>query len=227
MTLPPTFLATSPIVREILAKDIAEWSSEDETEQAPRSDAESEANSDLHPSAEAKLAFHPNGVAYGCGYSVIPLQGLDRPVPNPSEVEESVHAALCLLRDNAILPPKHPRPRPTNILARMSRRIFSTKVVKDHDGPVFPDTAVEATPLLLEGTNEGLLSPAVEDINHCFEDAVAAGAITTTWQREAKTLVQYSIPLICTFLMHYLVTIGSVLTVGRLGMVELAAVNCM
>lgn len=225
LTLPPSFLATSPIVREILTRDIAECSSEDEPEQRRPSDAESDAGSE-HTVAEPKLAFHPNGVAFGCGYSVVPIQGLDKPVPNPSEVEESLHAELSLLRDNDILPPKHPRARPTNLVARVYRRIFSTKV-KDHEGPIFPDIAVETTPLLPEAAPQEVATPPLDEVNQCFEEAVAAGAITTTWQREAKTLIQYSTPLIFTFLMHYSVTIGSVLTVGRIGMVELAAVNRM
>ncbi|KLU92699.1 MATE efflux family protein subfamily [Magnaporthiopsis poae ATCC 64411] len=58
-----------------------------------------------------------------------------------------------------------------------------------------------------------------------MKEAVAAHCIQTTWQRETKTLVQYAAPLIVTFLLHYSVTVASVLTVGRLGMVELAAVN--
>ncbi|KAL2131957.1 hypothetical protein VTI74DRAFT_4412 [Chaetomium olivicolor] len=225
LPLPPSFIATSPIVREILTKDIAECSSEDEAEHSqPSDDSESQAEPDQLHVADAKLAFHPNGVAYGCGYSTVPILGLDRPVPNPHEVEESLQAELSLLRDNAILPPEHPTPRSANVLVRLYRRIFSTRI-KDHEGPIFPNLAVETTPLLPEGAAEPAQTPPPEEVYERFEEAVAAQAIKTTWQREAKTLIQYSIPLICTFLMHYSVTIGSVLTVGRLGMVELAAVN--
>jgi MATE family multidrug resistance protein len=218
--LPPSFLATSPIVREILTRDITECSSEDEAEQADVSDTES-----TPEHVDAKLAFHPNGVAYGCGYSIVPIQGLDKPVSNPHEVEESLHAELSLLRDNAILPPKYPTPRPANVLARLYRHIFSTKL-EDHERPIFQEFTLETTPLLLEEAAEAPQTPSPDEITKCFEEAVASHAISTTWQREAKTLIQYSTPLIFTFLMHYSVTIGSVLTVGRLGMVELAAVNC-
>jgi MATE family multidrug resistance protein len=202
-----------------LTRDIAECSSEDEAEQADVSDTES-----VPEHADAKLAFHPNGVAYGCGYSTVPIQGLDKPVPNPHEVEESLHAELSLLRDNAILPPKHPTPRATNVLARLYRHIFSTKL-EDHERPIFQEITLETTPLLLEEAAEARPTPSPDEISKRFEEAVASQAISTTWQREAKTLMQYSTPLIFTFLMHYSVTIGSVLTVGRLGMVELAAVN--
>ncbi|KAK4096158.1 MATE efflux family protein [Parathielavia hyrcaniae] len=214
---PSSFLSTSPgIAREILTQDIAECSSsDDDDEQAAASDAESASGP-----ADAKLAFHPNGIVWGAGCSLVPTHSRDRPVPNPHEVEESLHAELSLLRDNAILPPKHRRPRTTNAFARLYRRNFSTKV-RDHEGPIVPDVAVETTPMLREIPP----TPGPEEIERRFEFAVAHHEIRTTWQREAKTLIQYSTPLIATFLMHYSVTIGSVLTVGRLGLVELAAVN--
>lgn len=223
LPLPPSFLATSPIVREILVRDIAVCSSDEETDTDLSSDAESESQ---RVPAEAKLAFHPNGVAYGCGYSAVPIQGLDRPVPNPREVEESLQAELSLLRDNDILPTKRTGERQRNILSRLYRRIFSTKI-PDHEVPIFLEPTTEETPLLLpEETDEALPTPSPNEVYERFEEAVAAQCIKTTWQRESKTLIQYSAPLIATFLLHYSVTIGSVLTVGRLGMVELAAVNC-
>ncbi|KAK3988934.1 putative transporter [Cladorrhinum sp. PSN332] len=224
LPLPPSFLGTSPIVREILTRDIAECSSEDDHEDHS-SDRDSE-----HPHiADAKLAFHPNGIAYGSGYSTIAIQGIDRPVPNPREIEESLQAEVSLLRDNDIIPPKHPRSQRSNVFWRLYRRAFSTKI-KDHEHPepIFQESAAETTPLLArleELAEEPLPTPPPEEIIERFEDAVAAQAIKTTWQREAMTLVQYAAPLIVAFLLHYSVTIGSVLTVGRLGMVELAAVN--
>lgn len=221
LQLPPSFLATSPIVREILTRDIDECSFEDEAEPAtPDSGAELEA-----AAPEPKLAFHPHGVAYGCGYSMVTAQGLDKPVSNPREIEESLQAELDLLQDNDILPSKQLDQPPRNALVRVYRRLFSTKI-KDRRGSLFSDTAVETTPLLTERSSEAPPTPQADEIYHCFEEAVASHAISTTWQREAKTLLQYATPLVFTFLMHYSVTIGSVLTVGRLGMVELAAVNC-
>ncbi|KAK4183882.1 putative transporter [Podospora australis] len=223
---PPSFLETSPIVREILSRDIAECSSDDDSN-TQVSDGEEEPTV-----ADAKLAFHPNGIAYGSGYSTIAIQGLDRPVPNPREVEDSLQAEISLLRDNDILPPRHPRSQRSGILWRLYRRFFSTNVKDNEDPePIFDFTdqaATESTPLLFSSTveeEETLPTPPPEEVIERFEEAVAAHAIKTTWQRETKTLIQYAAPLIVTFLLHYSVTIGSVLTVGRLGMTELAAVN--
>lgn len=225
LPLPASYIATSPIVCEILAKDIEECGSEDKLDASRPDNAEPEVEwENQHQLTDAKLAFHPNGVAYGCGYSIVPIQGLDKPVPNPHEVEESLQEELSLLRDNAIIPPPHRRRRPSNPLARLYRRIFSTSI-KDHEEPIFAEPALETTPLLPEITEEAAPTPPPDEIYERFEEAVAAQAIKTTWQREAETLFRYSTPLVVTFLLHYSVTIGSVLTVGRLGMVELAAVN--
>jgi MATE family multidrug resistance protein len=230
ISLPPSFIATSPIVREILTKDIAECSSEDEV--SPHaSDAGSESEETLPAVDDAKLAFHPNGVAFGLGFSVVPLPGVDRPVPNPHEVEESLRAEISLLRDNDIIPSKESETgRRDSVVQRLLRHAFSTKV-QDHEEPLFPDTHgdIETTPLLRNESREltapGPGTPPAEEVHQYWEEAVASHVIKTTWQREAKTLVQYGAPLILTFLLHYSVTIGSVLTVGRLGMTELAAVN--
>ena len=263
LPLPPSFIPTAPHVREILSKDIEECSSpegsdhtgsdDDETLQGPSSAAgdqisrrSSHATSAFLKSQDAKLAFHPNGVVYGCGYSAIAPAGLDRPVPNQHEIEQSMHEEVELLRDNDLLPPSsksHRRhSRGGSLVDSLYRHVFSTKV-RDHEdrdsqdhiqqqpSPVIWNSAYETTPLLqrdhgVPDDDDRPDTPPPEVVAERFEEAVAAHCIKTTWQREAKTLIRYSAPLIATFLLHYSVTIGSVLTVGRLGMVELAAVNC-
>jgi MATE family multidrug resistance protein len=64
-----------------------------------------------------------------------------------------------------------------------------------------------------------------KNINKKWEEACAAGKIQTTWQRESKTLVKYSAPLIITFLLQYSLTVASIFTVGHIGKVELGAVS--
>ena len=230
LPLPPSFLSTSPIAREILRKDIEECSSDDgdgdedgaePRTQAPADDSESETVLAAAPEG-VKLAFHPNGVAYGCGFSTVALPGLDRPVPNPREIEESLQEEVSLLRDNDLLPPKHHRPRNDSIVDSLYRHVFNT--AQDGDNATTPseERPGETSPLL----GGGAVTPPAREVHELWEEAVAAHKVRTTWQREAKTLVRYAAPLIATFLLHYSVTIGSVLTVGRLGMLELAAVNC-
>ncbi|KAK5655044.1 hypothetical protein OQA88_5943 [Cercophora sp. LCS_1] len=210
LPLPPSFLETSPIVREILQRDITECSTDDEDAIGSQpSDHESQRS---FTQEDAKLAFHPNGVAYGCGYSTVPLPGIDRPVPNPREIEQSLEEELRLLQDNEILPRRHRE----SVVDHVLRQVFST-AERDHEEHIPGET----DPLLPGETP----TPPAGEIHQLWEEAVAAHKLKTSWQREAKTLVKYAAPLIVTFLLHYSVTIASVVTVGRLGMVELAAVN--
>lgn len=223
-----SFIDTGPNVQEILTRDIQDCSSEEEDED---DDSDSESRS-IH-ATDVQLAFHPNGVAYGSGFSTVPVPGRDVPVPNPHEVDESLQAELDLLHDNDIVTSKHPRTgwRAT-FMGRLYRSLFSTRV-QDHKKPIHsPQDMTEATPLLPDmtvtsGETSGDVTPTLspDEVHKRWEEAVAAHDIKTTWQREAKTLVTYAAPLIATFLLHYSVTVGSVLTVGRLGMEELAAVN--
>lgn len=246
--LSTSYLATSPLAQEIIHRDIEECSSSENEDQDQDSGSDSE-DTQVDPLASRRrsreesvsrrrsrqesvsLAFHPAGIAYGTTFLAVAPNAPLNPVPNPHEIEESRNAELSLLRDNHIIPPKHRRdPKKDTWAHRLYRRVFSTKVRDDDFDPgVIPYVKpIETTPLL----EAGFVPPVTpggtvdfEEVDSAWEAAVKAQVIKTTWQREAKTLVQYSAPLIVTFLLHYSVTIGSVLTVGRIGMRELGAVN--
>jgi MATE family multidrug resistance protein len=138
-----------------------------------------------------------------------------------------------LLRDNLLIPPKHPRRGSEGGLsARLSKRSLSAlrKVRSSADEEATigsdQDTSSENTALLgadLVQPYGGGNTPV--NINKKWEEAVAAGKIHTTWQREAKTLAKYSSPLILTFLLQYSLTVASIFTVGHIGKVELGAVS--
>ena len=90
-------------------------------------------------------------------------------------------------------------------------------------------------PLLLKRSNEdagdestGESTSLIDDtaeVAHQWEEAVMKGRIRTTWQREAKVLARYALPLMVTFSLQYSLTIASVLSAGNLGKTELAAVS--
>ncbi|KAK3312225.1 mate-domain-containing protein [Apodospora peruviana] len=236
--LPSSFLETGPIAREILSRDIEECSSsdgEDDDDNAANAPHHHHGSGDNDSTKsglaqeDAKLAFHPNGVAYGCGFSTVPLPGIDRPVPNPREIEESLAEELSLLRENGIIQ-ESTRPRHGSMVGSIYR-VFGHSHEHLHQpqsGPATPLAGpANETTALLDGAGdvERQNTPPPAEIHQLWEEAVAAQKVKTTWQHEVKTLVSYSGPLIATFLLHYSVTIGSVLTVGRLGMLELGAVN--
>ncbi|KAF4428233.1 ethionine resistance [Fusarium acutatum] len=224
LAFPPPFIDPTPNVEEILNRDIDECSSGDE-----HPDEEAIEDPRYVNETDVQLAFHPTGIAFGQGFSTVPPSSIDIPPPNPHDFEQSFRAEVSLLRDNDIIPPRHPPTGwKTTKLGRLYRHLFSTRV-HDHDKPLFAsEDSGETTPLLRERVVrfDGIPpTPGPDEVHKRWEEALASHKIDTTWQRETKTLIQYALPLIVTFLLHYSVTVASVLTVGRLGMEELAAVN--
>jgi MATE family multidrug resistance protein len=67
---------------------------------------------------------------------------------------------------------------------------------------------------------------SIDDVEEQWEEAIASRKLTTTWQRETKTMAVYSAPLIVTFFLQYSINVVAVLAVGRIGKMELGAVSC-
>jgi MATE family multidrug resistance protein len=138
-----------------------------------------------------------------------------------------------LLRDNNLLPPKHPRSGSAGPARQLASRMSFSGLRKVKSTPD-EETAVvtpadERSALLggVEGDRDqpygGLDTP--KTINKKWNEAVAAGKINTSWQREAKVLTRSSAPLILTFLLQYSLPVASIFTVGHIGKIELGAVS--
>ncbi|ENI06200.1 hypothetical protein COCC4DRAFT_166382 [Bipolaris maydis ATCC 48331] len=137
-----------------------------------------------------------------------------------------------LLRDNDLLPPKHPRSESNGPFDRLRsdmpilglRRVKSTP---DEESAV--ESLSERTALLGAAAGNpsqpygGLDTPKI--VNKKWDEAVAAGKINTTWQRETKVLTKTSAPLILTSLLQYSLPVASIFTVGHIGKTELGAVS--
>ena len=156
-----------------------------------------------------------------------------------------------LLRDNNIIPPKHPQRRQESdtVSQRLSQHLSVPRLNVSHDktdqihqqegsmdGPAdsgdgpgeqgLPkDTLAETTPLLGDPALPYGGQDSPRNLDKKWEQAVLDGRIQTTWQREAKVLARYSGPLVLTFLLQYSLTVASIFTVGHLGKVELGAVS--
>lgn len=163
------------------------------------------------------------------------LQGSKR-TQTKSDRREARREERSLLRDNNLIPPKHPQSGDgADTFGRKLSRHFSVpnlgipggdrKVVRSEDDATEDAGLPETTPLL--GDPElpygGQDSPT--NLDKQWEAAVLEGKIQTTWQRETKVLLRYSTPLVLTFLLQYSLTVASVFTVGHLGKVELGAVS--
>ena len=136
-----------------------------------------------------------------------------------------------LLRDNHLLPPKHPRRGSEGLPSEGLSRKFSFAALRKTRSATADEEAARDEPSeqtsLLGGNPElpygGLDTP--KTLNRKWDEAVAAGKITTTWQREAKVLTKSSAPLILTFLLQYSLPVASIFTVGHIGKIELGAVS--
>lgn len=117
----------------------------------------------------------------------------------------------ALLRDNNLIPAGNTE---TNA-RRKSSFLNVLPISRPSDTP--PD---ETSPLL--GTGPPVDASAIGEI---WDKAVAEGKINTSWQRETKVALRYSIPLMVTFLLQYSLTVASIFTVGHIGVAELGAVS--
>ena len=155
-----------------------------------------------------------------------------RRTPTKRERREARKEERSLLRDNHVIPPKHPRTHDTDtsLGRRLSRQWLGSASQPDveaahTDNPRIPKPSSETVPLLGDPhlPYGGQDSPT--NLDKKWEEAVLEGKIQTTWQREAKVLARYSGPLVLTFILQYSLTVASIFTVGHLGKVELGAVS--
>lgn len=158
--------------------------------------------------------------------------------PTKGERKEAREAERSLLRDNRIIPPKHPRSKASNrsLGRRLSRHLRSSSrgasVAEEEGDTVNPQLSREETsapseqsPLLGDPDLPYGGQDSAENLDKKWEQAVLEGKIETTWQREAKVIGRYSAPLVLTFLLQYSLTVASIFTVGHLGKIELGAVS--
>jgi multidrug resistance protein, MATE family len=241
---------TSPIAAMAIAQDLEddpEYSGGSINPEITINNNDVESGLPIREHSMVESYHRPSCVAGGPRGAIVPGS-----LPEPSaghrwlserEMQNAWRDERSLLRDNNLIPPKHPRSGSESASGGLGKRLSFSALRKvksspaeeggitdaeegDDRGEVSPGT--EATRLL--GGTVDTMRPyggvdAPEIINKTWEEAVMAGKIHTTWQREAKTLAVYSRSLILTFLLQYSLTVSSVVVIGRLGKVELGAVS--
>lgn len=242
--------AASPLAQAAIARDLEEAPDKDldELEDGDSGNWSSDsASSTLPPVPSHGRSEHSMVGSYrrpsfasggGARATVVPsLRSSGRP-PTKSERHEARREERSLLRDNNVIPPKHPQKGDSNTIARRVSQALPYVGIPGGDRKVVPvdeeagpDTGGDAvapsetTPLV--GNPElpygGQDSP--HNLDKRWEQAVMEGKIKTTWQREAKVIATYSAPLILTFLLQYSLTVASIFTVGHIGKFELGAVS--
>lgn len=225
-SLAASFHAGSPIAQEALRRDLAEDSEFEDERESPFDDDDASDTESLGPA----MYRRPSAIAFGTTRPAMGPKAYDEQVLTHDEREQSRNEELSLLRDNHILPPKHPVPEKESVSRRLYKKLFSTKVPikpedEGHSSPA-AHVASETTPLIAQiGSNGDVPAAADELLNEQWDAAVAAGKIHTTWQREAKTIAVYSRSLVITFLLQYSINVASIFAVGHIGKIELGAVS--
>ena len=237
-----SFTSSSPIAEAAIRRDLAHYTDDDSL------DTDTSESSTVRPSS-SHAGTNPHSLAgsyqrpsyFTSVNHATPLPAHDQPLTH-TEREQAIQEERALLGDNHVIPIE---PQPRGLQHKISS-LFSTSPVQTHAGSskvygsvrssrsAAQDTEIgrdptEATALLgssegdSDGNGDNTMGP--EEIDRKWEEAVAAGLINTTWQREAKVIGRYSLPLMVTFLLQYSLTVASVFTIGHLGKEELGAVS--
>ena len=235
-----SFSASSPIVQASLARDIEEASDDEAVGSDDDSDTEdSTIRATTSASSVPAYSFagsyrRPSFAGAGNRATVLPYQHRDNERISKEERQQALEEERSLLRDNNLIPPKHPQEdkdgrRKSRLFGSISIPGGDRKVSRDEEGMPGLDGAFgrpsEVSPLLGDPTLPYGGRDDPKEISQKWEEAVAAGMIQTTWQREAKVLARYSGPLMVTFVLQYSLTVASIFTVGHIGTEELGAVS--
>lgn len=225
-----SYYSSSPIAQQSIERDLAECF-DDPASGSEDEDSDTSTVRPGHPVEDHSLDssyLRPSFVAFGGTRPSITPNVVDSKSLTKKEREQMRNAERSLLRDNHLAPPKHSGPQKRGPFVRLYKWIFGTRrPYTDQDvsqSAVYTSRPTETTRLLADGVPESARTRH-ERLNAQWEAAVASGKITTTWQREAKTITGYAAPLMVTFVLQYSLTVASIFTVGHLGKIELGAVS--
>lgn len=230
-----TGYSTSPLAETAIARDIE---ADDQGSMLTTDDEDSETMT-VRPGNGSEPGTNPHSLAGSyrrpsffttvSHATVIPYSADQR--LSRGERDEVIEEERRLLSDNRVIsdgPRSSGKSLPQKITGFLSNRFSATPTTPATE-PVSRrqsvDVPTEATSLLrqLNGAVDQPTNP--DEIDRKWEEAVAAGRIQTTWQREALVIGQYAAPLVLTFLLQYSLTVASIFTVGHLGKRELGAVS--
>ncbi|KAJ5674398.1 uncharacterized protein N7477_004332 [Penicillium maclennaniae] len=233
-----SFTSSSPIAASIIARDLAHYADEDSIDTNDSSDSStvrpSSSLAGTNPHSLAGSYRRPSNFTSVNHTTVILSNGDYQPLTQ-SEREDAIEEERNLLSDNKIIPPEQAHGIPHGPQHKLSS-LFSTSAPESSSkryGSVRSTSGVDAETEAIATESTALLGPppgkgdamGPEEIDRKWEEAVTAGLINTTWQREARVIVRYSAPLMVTFLLQYSLTVASIFTIGHLGKEELGAVS--
>lgn len=234
-----SFTSSSPIAAAAIARDLANY----DDNQPPSDEASTSSAACLgsytstNPHSLAGSYRRPSNFTSVSHATIIPWNG-EQQVLSQNEHQQIIEEERKLLSDNHVIPPEHAHGKSHGLQHKVSgllsatigqgsssRRPSHSKLPRSRGHESDRDS--ERTALLGGGNGSSDSASEIdeEEIDRKWEEAVAAGLIQTTWQREAKVIGKYSLPLIAAFLLQYSLTVASIFTVGHLGKEELGAVS--
>ena len=218
-----------PLIEQSLSRDFEAYSDteEDDSDEEALTPIAASAPAGAHDyslaAAYRRSSFGGQGNRAALGGTLYRTASNQRDKLPKEERQRIVDEERSLLRDNNLIPPKHPYEESEGRRKSGVGKLFSIPTRED-GSPQQP--ATETSPLLDGEQSQpygGQDDPGT--IKQKWEEAVKEGKIQTTWQREAKVLATYSLPLMATFLLQYSLTLASVFAVGHIGTAELGAVS--
>lgn len=234
-----SFTSGSPVAEAAIARDIADCTDDEGSESTDEDDGSE--SSTVRPLNNYSLAgsYRRPGYFTTVSHSTLIPRQIDQERLFQHEHDQAIDRERDLLSDNHIIQPGYGRSRRNSLKHKISG-VLSRK--SSFGGPVDSASRAQNDNGLLPTENTSLLGlpnngdndydptalPAdanSEEIDKKWEEAVAAGLIETSWQREAQVISQYSAPLMLTFLLQYSLTVASIFTLGHLGKEELGAVS--
>ena len=235
-----SFASSSPIAASAIARDLENYSDEDQTPTDEASDSSTARPPGSYTSTNARSLAgsyrRPSNFTSISHATVIPWAG-EQQVLSKSERQHIIEEERDLLSDNNVISPEHAHGKSQGLQHRVSGLLSAairqgppsrraSRSSRSRSRVRESDRVSETTALLGEPVDSGSGSEMdSEEIDLKWDEAVAAGLIQTTWQREAKVIGKYSLPLMVTFLLQYSLTVASIFTIGHLGKEELGAVS--
>lgn len=228
-----SFNSGSPIAEAAIARDLADYTSDDRSTATTVEDEDSEAST-VRPVNSHSLAgsYRRPSFFTTVSHSTVVPHHIEQERLFQREREHAIEQERDLLSDNRVISADYVNSRRSSLTHKISG-MFSRKpslagsvesAIRIPNGGALP---TETTSLLGPSQNNDGPSgePDSDDIDRKWEEAVAAGLIQTTWRREAQVIGTYSAPLMLTFLLQYSLTVASIFTLGHLGKEELGAVS--
>ncbi|OJJ37737.1 hypothetical protein ASPWEDRAFT_50826 [Aspergillus wentii DTO 134E9] len=218
------FANSPPIAEAAIARDLADYADDEGSTLTADNASDTSTVRPANPHSLTGSYRRPSFFATVSRATVVPHR-VEQENITPREREQAIEEERRLLSDNHIIEDNKSgsgslQHKFSGIFSRS--REASTHETASQNGHFGESIGRQSAELPTETTS--LLDTARDGHGHGHE-AVVAGLIHTTWQREAKVISKYAAPLIVTFVLQYSLTVASVFTLGHMGKKELGAVS--